>query len=97
MGVYPLRPYNEKLNSFLHLEDLVKYKDKVIERDLLHDFVVVEFKDGKALLIYPWVEMLPSVDKLRRTMWPNAHLDIEHAENLKSCRHKKKWWQFWRT
>ncbi len=91
------------LKQLLHLEDLNYYLDKVLDEHPDVDFVGWEYKDGKVLLLYPWVQVFDRVEYI--FLWPGAILHLQSVKRsdgtidympLESVRPPKRWWQFWR-
>lgn len=88
--------------QWLQVEDILYYRDKVLDKDPYIEYVGWEFPDGKILLLHPVVKIFESAEHIRRhpgstlclqtVLRPDGTKDYMPPENM-----KKKWWQFWRS
>lgn len=104
MGYYPILWAGEaERYRFLYLEDLEYFRENLLGANPFIDFIGWEFKDGKVLLIHPWVQIYNSTQDIN--LWPGATMCIQTIQRDDGTldymppeyfRPKKKWWQFWK-
>ena len=78
MMVYPPLPRNEMLNFFLHLEDLVRCRDKLLDENPNTDFIGWRLKSGEILLIHPWIQTYKTASDIH--IWPTATLCVIYVK-----------------
>jgi hypothetical protein len=87
----------------VEVEDMLHYRDKVLESIFPGDFIGWELPNGKIVLLHPFVAVYNSVDEIKRypgqclclqTCWRDGKPDYEPPENMRP-RAATKWWKFW--
>jgi len=84
------------------LEDLMYYRDKVLDDSVAWDFIGWELPSGQVILVHPWVTVFNSSSQI--PLFPGQTCCIQSVwqDNVKnyepsSCMKPKNcsWWKFW--